>query len=81
MLTRGQLSADGKTRYAHEYTPGPHPAGYVNISVDMPPEYMAAMRAIKAETRLAVNEQIRRAVRAQLCGGFIGLVYTSLPIK
>ena len=67
---------DGNLHRRKHAKPGPKARGYIRVLVDMPPEYVEQMRWINEDCggRLAVNEQIRRAVRAYLCG----LVYINL---
>jgi hypothetical protein len=59
--------------------PGPKPNGNRPLLVDLPPAYIAVMKAKNEECGglLSVNEQIRRAVRAYLLDG---LVYIN-PLK
>lgn len=56
--------------------PGPKPKGYVKVLVNLPVEYIAAMKAknIECGGLSSVSEQIRQAVRGSLCG----LIYISL---
>jgi hypothetical protein len=67
----------GQNRYTHDYNPGPQARGFVSVHAEIPPEYLAVMKATNIECGgcLSVNEQIRRAIRAYITGG---LVYTSL---
>lgn len=55
---------------------GPKPKGYVKMLVNIPVAYVAAMKAKNAECGglYPVSEQIRAAIRGQLCG----LIYISL---
>lgn len=55
---------------------GPQPKGYVKVLVNIPVAYLAAMKAQNAECGggYSVSEQIRMAIRGQLCG----LIYISL---
>lgn len=63
--------------YRHDWTPGPQPMGLVSVHAEIPPEYLAAMKARndRCGGLYPVNEQIRRAIRAHLLDG---LVYISL---
>ena len=64
------------SKYKKEWKPGPKPKGYVKVLVSIPVEHLELMRWKNEQCggMNPVNEQIRQAIRGQLCG----LVYISL---
>jgi hypothetical protein len=69
------VDANGN-KYVRTWKPGPKPKGYVKVLVNLPAEYVAAMKAKNDECGglNPMSEQIRMAVRGALCG----LIYISL---
>ena len=74
-MKRIVVDANGNKR-VREWKPGPKSRGYVKVLVNLPPEYVAVMKAKNDECGgcNSMSEQIRQAVRGALCG----LIYTSL---
>lgn len=75
-MNKIKTTATGE-KYRKSWTPGPKPKGYRKILVRIPEVYVLLMEIEneKCGGMLSVNEQIRRAVRARLLGGW---VYTHL---
>ena len=67
---------DGNLHRLNHAKPGPKSKGYVKVLVNIPPEHLELMKweNEKCGGLNPVGEQIRQAIRAQLCG----LVYISL---
>ena len=63
-------------KHLRTWKPGPKSRGYVKVLVNIPPEYLELMRWKNEECGglNSVSEQIRQAIRGQLCG----LIYISL---
>ena len=74
MASRIVVNVNGEKRL-RQWTPGPKPQGFVKVLVNIPAEHLAVMQFVNHQCggMMPVSQQIRDAIRANLCG----LVYIS----